>query len=200
MKTRLIKIIGSAIAAVFLGAIGSGVWSGHLSPLWNSFIIGVVTLFTHFSGSIADNIYIDAAKGFHEAHALSVLNIILGMLIGIYIALIAIMILSRFDSPKESLVRFVRSKYEFYVLFIFMLVPITMCSFLAFYSSYSNKVTTGALTSIEIAAPHVGVNEALQLKSQFHQIKSRKDYSVFYSHLKAVESKYGIKLLLADPL
>jgi hypothetical protein len=200
MKTRPIKIIGSAIVAVLLGAIGSGVWSGLLSPLWNSFIMGIVKLITHFSGSLADSIYFEAAKGFHEAYSLSVLTLLMGMLTGVYISFIIIRALFRFGSPKEALTKFMRSKYEFIAFCIFMLVPITMCTFFALYSSYSNKVTTGVLTSIEIAAPFVGANEVLHLKSQFHQIQSRKDYSMFYSHLKALEAKHGIKLTLTEPL
>ncbi len=200
MKTKPIKIIGSAIAAVFLGAIGSGVWSGLLSPLWNALVIGVVRLFTRFSGSLADGIYLTAAKGFHEAHSLSTLNFMMGMVTGVYIPFIVFRALSRFGNTRDVTAKFVRSKYEFPVFCFLVAVPIVMCMFIALYSSYSNKVTTGALTSIEIVAPYVGLDEALRLKSQFHQIKSRRDYSVFYSRLKPAEAKYGITLGLTDPL
>jgi hypothetical protein len=200
MGTRFIKIAGTALAAILLGAIGSGVWSELLSPLWNAFIVIIVKLFTYFSSSLTDSIYFEAAKGFHEKHALSLLLLITGMLTGVFVTLIAARLLLRIDRPKDVVVRFVRSKYEYFVFSFILLVPIVMSMFIAFYSSYSNKVTTSSLNSIDIVAPYVGVDEALRLKSQFHQIKSRKDYVTFYSRMKDIGEKNKLVLPLTEPL
>lgn len=200
MRTRFIKIAGTALGAILVGAIGSGVWSELLSPLWNAFVVIIIKLFTYFSESLRDSIYFEAAKGFHEGYALSVLMLITGMFTGIFFCLVAARLLLRFDGPKDALVKFVRSRYEYFAFSFMVLVPIVMLIILALYSSYSNTVTTSSLNSIEIVAPYVGVDEVLRLKSQFHQIKSRRDYVTFYSRMKDIGEKNKVSLPLTEPL
>lgn len=123
-----------------------------------------------------------------------------GIFTGILLATVFILFLLKFDRSEDALVKYAGSKYSFPISFFITLVLMVMVTFIAFYSSYTNKVITGALNSIEIVIPYVGIDETLRLKSQFHQMKSRKDYAVFYSRMKSIEGKNGVKLSLTDPL
>jgi hypothetical protein len=198
--TRYIKIVGTALGAILLGAIGSGVWSELLAPLWNSLLTIIVKVFAYFSDSFKNSIYEEAAKGFHEKYSLTVLMILLGMFIGIYIALLVSHFLLQFERPQDAVKRFMRSRYEFIAFSFMVLVFVTMCTFVSIHSAYANKITTRSLNSIYIVAPYVDNSEVLRLKSQFHQIKTAGDYKAFYFRLKDLGEKHKLALPLFEPL
>jgi predicted membrane-bound spermidine synthase len=200
MNRRWMKFAGAALGAIILGAIGSGLWAELLSPAWNHTVELIVRLFSYFSDSFKDSVYLEAAKGFHEKHSLAVLTLLLGMLTGLYVSSLMVRVIFRLERPKDAIRRVLNHKYEMYAFSFMVLSLVAMFIFMTIYSSYSNKITTRSLNSIEIVAPYVGTDEALQLRSQFHLMKTRTDYETFYRRMKAIGDKYTLQLPVSEPL
>lgn len=203
MRSRWIRITGTALGAIILGAIGSGLWSELLAPTWNLCLALVVKLFAYSSDSFRDSIYLEAAKGFHEKHSLAVLTLTLALIAGVYTGILMMLAFYRYERPKNTIRRFMKSEYEYVVFSFFAFVALTsivMIIFIAIHSSYSNKVTTNSLNSIEIVAPYLGIEETLQLRSQFYSIKTRRDYDAFYSRMRLIGEKNKLDLPLSMPL
>jgi hypothetical protein len=70
------------VGTIVVGALGSGVWDLALKPSAQWMGQLVLTAVTLGSGAMKDQIYREAAKGFHEAAALEMLIFLNACLIG----------------------------------------------------------------------------------------------------------------------
>ena len=74
--SKYIKGLLAILGAIFVGAIGSGVWESILRPLFTSSRDLVLNLVSFGIRSFKDSIYLDIAKGLHENASLELLTLL----------------------------------------------------------------------------------------------------------------------------
>jgi len=204
MKRTWFKYLGGGVGVIILGAIGSGLWAEVLSPLWNMLTDAIVKLFSLVSASFTNTIYSEAAKGFHEEHSLTLLLFLMIIMCVMALSLLVLLKIlknsDKTDKVKNTIDKFFRLKPNFVVLLFIALLNIILLAFISIQMSYVNKVTTNSLNSISIVAPHIGIQQTLELRSMFHSIETSDDYKDFYKKLKTVEKAFKLKLPVSAPL
>jgi len=88
MKNKFIKISGSVLLVIFLGAIGSGLWERFLSPVIDKLIEVTINGMSCIVSSYRDSIYVTAAEGFHESSAVSLYTVALAILPFLYLTML----------------------------------------------------------------------------------------------------------------
>jgi hypothetical protein len=132
---KIFKRIGAIIGIILLGAIGSGFWSKILSPACSWVVDKIIRAVGAISISFKNYVYLNAAKGFHEAHSLSLLFLFLGMITGLYIGMLIIRYMTKFGKPREKFLSFARSNKEFILFHFFVLGGVIAIFFLVALSS-----------------------------------------------------------------
>jgi hypothetical protein len=200
MKNKFLKGLGFVFSAIILGAIGSGVWSEFISPIWNIFVDITVRIFSFLSESFKDSVYSNASKGFHEEFSLVLFSVVVGFISGLAFTALLSRISSLFKKTGGKIDNFMFSKKLLIILSFFVLVFFIMTSFYLFRASYVNKITTSSLNSIDIISPYVGIQKTLELRSKFHKIKNSADYKQFYQEMKVLNEEYKVDFTLFEPL
>src|SRR5271167_1724021 len=80
------KVVFGIFATVLLGAFGSGLWEIALRPVGLWLGKAILTGATLGSAVVKDRIYVEAAKGLHEANALQLFGLLAGVIAGASIA------------------------------------------------------------------------------------------------------------------
>ena len=200
MNNKIIKRIGAIVGLIFMSIVGNALWSKFLSPGWDWTVDKSIRGISTVSTSFKTYIYKEAAKGFHEEHSLTLLVLFLGVITGIYIALLISRHILRLEKPREKIKAFLGSHKEF-VIFHFLVLVLIVTSFsMIIQSTYSNKIAMKSLNSIEIVSPFVKEKDRRLLKSKFLRIKSCEDYIAFYNKMKSIADKYSLELPLHEPL
>jgi hypothetical protein len=70
------RIALGAVGTILLGALGSGLWELAFKPAGRLVGNGILTAATLGSSALKDRVYVQAAKGYHEASANSVFEIL----------------------------------------------------------------------------------------------------------------------------
>lgn len=189
------------LGAILLSALGSGVWSGILSPTWSGFVDIVIRSLSSISGVFKNTIYVEAAKGFHEYPPISILFLIYGMVIALAIVFI-IRGYRRYKDPtlKEQPISpvEVKSKYISTCFMILVLLCLILWSIVKI--QYVNSITTRSLNSVDIIAPFIEQKEYLSLKSDFLRMKNAEDYEAFHRKMVELSDKHEVELPLFEPL
>jgi len=164
------------------------------------FIETIVKFFGTISISFKNSIYADVAKGFHEQHSLSLINLFYGFICGFYTFLFIMIVTLKYDRPREAIRELLKSfKYALLTGAFVCLVVIVVTIFGSFQATYVNKIATGSINSIEIISPYLDVQKTLELRSEFHRIKTAEDYNRFYEELNNLGEKHKINLPLLKP-
>jgi len=200
---KLIKSVGAILVILFLGAIGSGLWSELLSPACNWIIDKIIRGISSVSTAFKDQIYRESSKGFHEEHSLYILMLIMGFIAAFYISLLIVEYITRLEKTKETKekINYFIFSNKFFVLYHFMLIILIIALFFqVIKATYSNKITMKSLNSIEIISPFISSKDSQLLKSEYLQIKKCMDYEIFYDKMKDLSEKHNIELPLFKPL
>jgi hypothetical protein len=202
MRTKVAKLIAGIIAAVLLGAIGSGLWETFLRPLVHMGVDLIVALFGSISQAFKDRLYREAAQGFHEQHSLSLLLFIYGVLTGAITGSMMTVPLLAWLSKKREPHREVNQAGEATTLarMKFAAVLTGLFTFLAARASYINRVSTWSLTSIERVSASIDQSEYHRLRAMFYRVGSAKEYYDFYHALKKKAEEKAINLSEFEPL
>jgi MFS family permease len=206
LRRNFLKAIGGLLAAILLGAIGSGVWEAALKPLLQYLGELIVTLSSSVSVTFKDGLYSEAAEGFHEKHSLALITFIYGVIAGV--ATVALMVgpvwrrlralkRERTEAPKVS-PSAGRRRLFVAIVGVFSIVALGM--FVTARDAYINRVTTWSLTSIERLGGAISPKEYANLRSLFFRVDSTKDFYEFHSRLKAVSQTNNVALEEFDPL
>jgi hypothetical protein len=189
-----LRIFLGIISAIVLGAIGSGIWERILSPLVDNTFRFIIDSINLISTSYKDGIYLRSAKGFHEDYSFRLFAIFI-LIVTLYI-LIKIIILN----PKSPFLEFynVIIYSKFFVLLVFAFSLITMFSVNK--NEYINSINTYAMQSINILRPYIGEENYIKILSDYHQIKTAKDFYKFNEKLLNESKSNGIELPKYDPL
>lgn len=206
MKRTWLKRLGYGVGIIILGAIGSGLWAELLSPLWNMLTDGIIKLFSLASASFTNMIYFGAAKGFHEVSSLGTYTLLVSITIGLFVYLIIVFrklsLERKRTSGKDEKVneKWLPTRGQYLFIASCYCFCIVILIFNSIRLSYINKVTTNSLNSISIVAPHIGIQQTLELRSMFYSIETSDDYNDFYEKLRKLEETFKLKLPVSAPL
>lgn len=198
MKHRWLKRLAYILGIVFLGAIGSGLWSEFMSPIWASLSEVTIRSFASLSETFKNSIYSEAAKGFYEKPSLMLFAMVAGFFSGaaFYFVCFGFSPLQRVIGSNAKLLLF---RFRRLIASVF-LVMIVMLLFMSFHLAYVNGVAVFAINSIEIISPFIGGQRTLELRSQFAAIKTHEDYRLFFAVMRSLQDDYEIELPLREPL
>src|SRR5664280_2405003 len=125
------QIVGGIIAAIILGAIGSGVWERFLAPASDATYRVLVGLISTVSLSYKDSIYEAAARGFNESYSLQ--------LFSIFCLLLSLASLTALLTIHRSYGRLTRSLIDRYPRLLRIGVPVVLLTFAFFISLTVNR-------------------------------------------------------------
>jgi hypothetical protein len=223
IRSRIVKIALGGLAAILLGAVGSGVWERLLSPALHALSDASFRALGAVSSSFKDAIYAEAAKGFHEVPPLTMLALFLGLATT---SLVAYSIFNVTDSFKRSNVDEFETENESHAaleaaieankahiaalerslrrlaltIAFLSLAFFISASFLVVRSWYINTITTYATNSIDIVAPASTPEEVLSLRSEFARVRVARDFYAFNDHLLSLSKRSGLPLPTFSPL
>lgn len=204
---KVLYWFGGVLGVILLGAIANGVWSGILSPALSWFVDIVIRSFSLISVSFKNNIYQEAAKGFHEAPSLENFFICLAVFFATIWAFSSVIFsqiskrLTTEEASKEDLLKLKRKLNRdritvsillltFFLMFLWSLLKL----------QYANRIITQSLNSVEIISPFIEQKEYLSLKSDFYRVKNAEDYEAYYKKMVDLSDEHEIELPLFKPL
>jgi len=195
---KLLPWIVGVLGAILLSALGSGVWSGILSPLLRWFIDITIRFLSSISVTFKNDIYVEAAKGFHENTSLTLCTVVFIVLIVAYCWIINHFIPTGTTRKSFSTIQVKKSTFVYVHIFALVAIFLTYITFNKV--SYANRLTTQSLNSVDIIAPFIEQKEYLSLKSDFLRIKNAEDYEAFHRKMVELSAKHEIELPLFKPL
>jgi hypothetical protein len=89
------------IGAVFVGALGSGVWEALLRPALSSITSVLLTISTLGLASVRDDIYREAATGNREIVSLTLLSVMTGLFCGVMLGIPTALLTLLFRRRRE---------------------------------------------------------------------------------------------------
>lgn len=210
------KWLFGILGAVFLGAIGSGVWDLAIKPLFRfsgNFAINILTLGIN---KLQDNIYIEIAKGMAERTSHHVYYLV--MVFYLFAAISVTFYFwegydrrkSRYNSEilkiiedEEKSIESLKNEIGGYLdkakklMFVFTIVMTFFIILLVF--DYSRTMFIDNKVRIfeqmyTIDAPYLTDQERLKIKSDFGLIKNKEDYERLITKLKDIAISNKIKL------
>ena len=151
------------------------------------------TLTTLGFTSARDDLYQEAAKGFHEHVALSIFSLVVfgislggGFLIG---STMTVMKLKKGEAHSKW-VSSPWSNWAIPRLFLLMIVTgLLFAVFRQYSASFSNNLVTTFEQQMNVAAPHLKELDRLELRAKFASMKSKEDYDAIMNDLNLVITK-----------
>lgn len=190
------------MGTIFLGAIGSGLWERFLSGFVDSLVSLSIEFVSSIFKSYKDDIYETAALGFHEIHSLQLFLLVVLLLPMAYIRL-----LQRHPENKkeqseidQKVGSFIKSKYGYIVLNVLTLSVMVSCLFIASKISYTNRVVTYSIRSLDIVKPYILEKEYDKLVSDYYQLRNADDYNKFNEAIKKIAEEHSLRLPKNAPL
>jgi ABC-type amino acid transport system permease subunit len=197
MKEKIISLLREPyrkpwlwiILTIVLGAIGSGLWDSVIKPSTTFLMDTGITIGTLGVKSFQEDIYKEIAKGHHERLSLSILNIIIGVMIGLILGVFTIKHSRRKkkDEPEDAAKKRTRS-------FIIVLYLIFSSVFLLVHnvrSIYINRSITYYNQLFVISSPYISEQDRLSVASRFGQIQNSQDYDRIIAELAAIITGHG---------
>jgi integral membrane sensor domain MASE1 len=197
---KYIKITVGVIGTIVLGAIGSGLWERVVGPFldWSAKIsVGAISWIIT---SYKDSIYLNAAKGFHEAHSLALYVLVLSLLPIFYLMLLRRHPAKKADKEQDSIRDFVRSKKGYWFIYALTFIVIAQVLFSALRLRHVNETITYSLASFEIIRPYVGEDKYLLYRSRYFSMRSANDFYVLQEEISVIAKTYNLPLPVYEPL
>ncbi len=198
------KAVLGILATLLLGALGSGLWDVALKPGGYWFWHAVLTAVTFGSRYLRDQVYLEAAKGNHEAfarHSSRVLGLFLGFLSGVITSLM-VFVLRRLKPDKERETtkpessqrhpKLLRYPAAFILLFMVYLLAAFLVEDLKV--GTANEAYTYFRQSMNICRPYISEHEAQLLESRFAALRTREEYIGITDEMKQIAGSNHLNL------
>lgn len=191
---KYLKVVLGVIGAIFLGAIGSGVWENLLSPLMGVCTELAINIITLGKESFLNSIYEDIAKGFSERYSIELYYTVWFLVFSFF--------LGYFRADKFSLKKKAKNlsddekekyanrdkKFTNYLLFFLVLILFSLI-IQGSVDRYKNRAIIYIEQSIRICSPYLSQKEINHLFSQFASIKTKEDYIALDENLRDIAGK-----------
>ncbi|MBB3020665.1 hypothetical protein FHR70_003751 [Microvirga lupini] len=190
-KTR----IGTWIAAIVLGVVGSGVWENVVRPLLSWASEKLLYIGTLGATSYLNSIYVDIARGQYERAALSNYLLTMGFASVSIGGLVTLYFLIRFTRKREinleqsgPLYRRLERFNSFFSMPIFLfLLTFLFVNFAR--DTYAVRAANHLVQVQTIVAPYVDERTRLELASRSAQIQNRDDYVKLLNEIDTIATK-----------
>lgn len=210
-QNRLVRSLAAVMATIFLGAIGSGLWAGVLSPFVDVLTRTSLSLISSVFHGYLDHVY--GSVSHNPAAQLAALPLILIVVVVIFISWAApLAITSRLkriqkeiESPNaeneetptkgvllEEVKKLRRSAARVWVPAA--LIITVMYSEELFVTFHGIRAALFIERSIEIIAPHVDEQERLKLRARFRSVEGASDFYELEDRLRAIAREHSAKL------
>ena len=206
-------LLGAAgtIGAVFLSALGSGVWNHWGSPFLDWISRAIITVIAALVGTYKDSIYREASRGFQEYPASMLYAFVLITMPMIAIALVWFAARLREDlgsEPGPSSVSRMSPSHVFLsrvflsrtFLYLFLLYTFATSAVSLSRQFYIRAIVVYSQSSIDRLAPHLTNAEEEELLAQFRSVQSAEDYYSFYGRLLDIFEAHGLDHRSDPPL
>ncbi len=187
---------------LFVGAIGSGLWSWIGSPLSFWFADKFVYVFSKVSSSYIDYLHTNIGKAYYEESS-AIIKITLDMIvISIYLSVPLIFIKARRamlnKKPKRFMKKMIESKKGYItILTVFLIISTSAILVMAssiIKTNYNYSAINYIERSTEILAPYLTEKEILMLRSEFRLIESAEQFYNLDNRLKFLSNLHSINI------
>jgi hypothetical protein len=187
------------LLTVLLGAVGSGLWEIALRPGGYWFWHAVLTAATFGSKFLKDQVYLEAAKGNHEAianHSLMIVSWICAAVFGSYFGF-AMNWLRKLRSTEKTPwllrnPRFIRPFLQSTIVFFLFLACMHFVQDLKVKTA--NELYTYFQQSLDICRPYINEHQEQILKSRFAALRTRDEYITIANELQQVADANHVML------
>ena len=200
MRTAQIKNIATII---FLGALGSGLWSIAGDPFMNWCVDTFILIAKTVNDGYYDLLHEEIGKGLHEGSALflrGMFYLIITLLI-ITPPILSFIIYKRFYSLRsetENKANKIPKKTQLKLYFIFTLayaiiaVPFFISRIII--TEYTNSGIVFVERSIEILSPVLDNKEILHFRADYRSVKDANTFYKLYDNLQSVAKEQSIEI------
>jgi hypothetical protein len=191
------------LVTILLGAVGSGLWEIALKPggywSWHA----VLTAATFGSKFLKDQVYLEAAKGNHEAiarHSTRILYWFLGMASGAVTSVVVITMRSlRADeeSPQRTPTLWTNQRFIRYSMSLMILLLVySMGAFFVqdLKVNTANELYTYFEQSLNICRPNLSEHQEQVLRSRYSALRTKDEYMQITNELKQIASSNHLNL------
>lgn len=172
--------------AVFIGALGSGLWENVISPFLSWLSKNVFYFFRFISSSFTDSVYRNVSNGFYESSSTQIINTFLIVFLTIFYLLIALYPII----PKKIKLE----KKKAIIFWAFIVVGVSSSLFGILMNIYISETVTKTLSNIEIISPAIEEKEYRMLKSEFHSMTGEKDFLELQKKITEIAEKNNFRL------
>lgn len=198
---KWIKMIAAAVVTIILGAIGSGLWERFLSEFFDVVVNLLIELLDSIFTSYQDGIYESASLGFREEHSIFIASMIYMFVPMSYYILLMRYYISRAKRRNNSELKiFVHSKNVYKFLWVMTISAVIFSLLVVTKKSYTNRVISYSLRSIDIVRPYISEKEHNLLLSQYYQIRSADDFEEFNQSVTELAELHSLRLPSRGPL
>lgn len=189
---NVIKVVLGILAAILLGAIGSGVWEKVLSPSISYIGKFVTSTISSLSSSYSDSIYKSASNiSYSGQSGALVLILFLFVFFGLFIFAL--------NSKKEN--NFIAPFYEGFLIYYRGWTGIIFSGALLFFMLFMISIQISildiqrySLKQMDILRPYIGEQEFHKLRSDYLIMKNKNDFNEFLNSLHLQSLKVNIDI------
>ncbi len=191
---RILTIAGSLI----LGAFGSGLWSGVLSPVGSFLGQALMSILTLGMTSARDSIYDRVARGFSERPSVVLLTILGATFLYIpMILLTSPRIFSAFQrwlprrpgNSGRTQLKWLRRINFWLAITAFFMGAVIFVQIL--FLGYTNTVVARFNQTLAIASPYISAEQRTVFLARFASMRTRKDFILLFDELNKIAESHG---------
>ena len=210
-RSRYIKLLTGALVAVFLGAVGSGLWNLLLGPLVGWLSRASLSLTSSVFHGYVDVLYRDVSR--NPSEQLAILPFAAIAVVIITFPWAALVLLARESKRIEQELESVeqeavdepttearlpnpgRVRRRLMLLGVPMaLVTTVLYSEMLFRAAYSSRAAMFIERAVEIVSPYIDERERLELRAGFRGIESAADFYRLEDRLRSIAARHSIEL------
>ena len=196
--SRFWNVLSAIIAAIVLGAIGSGVWESLLRPavsFFSNFFLNIATLGI---SSYRDQLYQEIATGFHERAAILAFVFLLSAAtaVSIFLSVIYFFIVrteatNKSEDSNTISRRIFKKKPIATIMVLLSIVSTSFMTVFSFQINYMVRASSYVVQMETIIAPYIPEQKRLILQSQAAQVASKDDFVKVLSEMQLIAKQNG---------
>lgn len=199
-KNRTISVILAVLGTILLGIFCNALWEF----IFRGFLIWVsktiIDLFSSWFASFNGHVYQDIAKGFHEYHSLKLRLLLEGIFCGFSFFSVLLLMFHKkiFEllglSGGRDLSAIFINKKIYYAIILFFIFLISSGILDITVEAYQNIAIARFEQYLTICSPYIVQKDISGYRSEFAQIKDKKDYQNIIYKLQNIISTNGLVL------
>jgi len=188
-RGSIIRFLVGAVGAVFLGAVGSGLWERFLAPVTDGVVRALVAGTGRMSRRYVDHLYSDVGAGLHEYASKFPAALIMLSAVAISLVGIAFIVLARKKTvpPSPSLPtarkRFLDNRLIRSTCLAVAIFNVVAYSDELFALRYQYKTVIWIERSLEIIRPGIEERRYFELRAVYRSVEDARTFFIFWDAL-----------------